>query len=115
MMDTDEDIADAELENNNHSYSTDGSSGNDSGTILDEDLESKKILKYTSEGLPFLPDHPLHGTHQIYCLDESEGFVPNFIGGFLPRSDCGDREYYCSTMLTLFKPWHNGKDLRTDE
>src|SRR6266849_2032754 len=115
MMDTDEDIADDELENDNHSYSTDGSSDNDSGTILDEDLESEKILKYTSEGLPFLPDHPLHDTHQIYCLDESEGFVPNFIGGFLPRSDCGDREYYCSTMLTLFKPWCNGKDLRTDE
>src|ERR1700683_334755 len=26
--------------------------------------------------------------------------------------DQGDREYYCHTMLTLFKPWRTGKDLK---
>src|ERR1700759_956028 len=55
MMDTDEDTADDELKQDNYSYSTDGSSDNDSGTILDENLESEKFLKYTNEGLPFLP------------------------------------------------------------
>jgi len=39
--------------------------------------------------------------------------VPNFIGGTLPRCDQGDREYYCSTMLTLFKPWRTGYDLKS--
>lgn len=32
----------------------------------------------------------------------------------LPRCDQGDRNYYCSTMLTLFKPWHTGFDLKAD-
>ena len=103
-------------EDDRDEFYDDISSNDDTETELDsEDIETDQNLKYTSEGLPFLPGHPLHDTHQIFCLEESEGFVPNFIGGFLPRSDCGDREYYCSTMLTLFKPWRNGKDLRTDE
>jgi hypothetical protein len=38
--------------------------------------------------------------------------VPNFLPNTLPRSDRGDREYYCCTMLTLFKPWRSGKDLK---
>jgi len=46
-------------------------------------------------------------------LPEENGSVPNFVGGTLPRSDQGDREYYCSTMLALFKPWRSGKDLMT--
>jgi len=36
----------------------------------------------------------------------------NFIGGPLPRCDQGDFEYYCRTMLTLFKPWRRGQDLK---
>ena len=41
--------------------------------------------------------------------------VPNFVGATLPRKDQGDREYYSSTMLTLFRPWRNGKDLKHPE
>jgi hypothetical protein len=38
------------------------------------------------------------------------------VGGSLPRRDKGNRDEYCMTMLTLFKPWRNGKDLKdTDE
>jgi len=33
----------------------------------------------------------------------------------LPRCDRGDREYYCATMLTLFKPWRSGADLKSTE
>ena len=29
--------------------------------------------------------------------------------------DQGDRKYYCITMLTVFKPWRHGNDLRKDE
>ncbi|KAF8583871.1 hypothetical protein K439DRAFT_1347671, partial [Ramaria rubella] len=40
--------------------------------------------------------------------------VPNFLGGTIPRRDKGDHEYYCATMLTLFKPWRTGFDLKND-
>ena len=42
----------------------------------------------------------------------SETFVLNFIGGPLPQSDQGNFEYYCCTILTLFKPWRNSDDLK---
>ncbi|KAF9062493.1 hypothetical protein BDP27DRAFT_1140874, partial [Rhodocollybia butyracea] len=41
--------------------------------------------------------------------------VPNFIGPPLPRPDKEDWEFYCCTILTLFKPWRTGKDLKADE
>jgi hypothetical protein len=55
-----------------------------------------------------------HSVHVELLKDECE-WVPNFIGGAIPRSDRGDREYYCSTMLTFFKPWRTGKDLKSIE
>jgi len=45
---------------------------------------------------------------------ENPAIVPNFIPNNLPRSDRGDREYYCCTMMTLFKPWRTGKDLKEE-
>ena len=61
---------------------------------------------------PFLSSHPLAETHGARLLKTVR--VPNFIGNTLPRRDQGDREYYSSTMLTLFKPWRSGLDLRTN-
>jgi len=63
----------------------------------------------------FLLQHPQYNTHQIRCDEDSEYIVPNFIGGTLPRRDRGDREYYCSTMLTLFKPWRHGNMLKSKD
>jgi hypothetical protein len=63
----------------------------------------------------FLEDHPLYETHHVYCVDDKHGYVPNFLGGTLPRCDSGDREYYCSTMLTLFRPWRSGRDLKSEK
>ncbi|KAF9534446.1 hypothetical protein CPB83DRAFT_743494, partial [Crepidotus variabilis] len=37
---------------------------------------------------------------------------PNFTGASLPRRNQGDREYYCCTMLTFFKPWRRGRELK---
>ena len=62
----------------------------------------------------FLQNHPLYETHQVR-ISESKNLIPNFAGGSLPRCDRGDREYYCTTMLTLFKPWRHGKDLKGDD
>ena len=39
-------------------------------------------------------------------------FVLKFIGGSLPQCDLGNFEYYCCMMLTFFKPWRNGRDLK---
>ena len=58
---------------------------------------------------------PQNGTHEIQCKYLSDFVVPNFIGGTLPCCDQGDHEYYCSMMLTLFKPWHTGHDLKSAE
>jgi hypothetical protein len=62
----------------------------------------------------FLEDHPLYHSTHVTLLHDSEEYVPNFIGGAVPRSDHGDREYYCSTMLAFFRPWRTGKDLRSE-
>ena len=62
----------------------------------------------------YLQNHPLYETHQV-SINKSSNLIPNFAGGSLPRCDRGDREYYCTTMLTLFKPWRSGKDLKRDD
>ncbi|KAJ6632033.1 hypothetical protein B0H10DRAFT_1764896, partial [Mycena sp. CBHHK59/15] len=63
---------------------------------------------------PFLLDHPLHCSHYI-CCDKHKIIivVPNFVGGSLPHIDQGDREFYCCTMLTLFKLWRSGLWLKS--
>jgi hypothetical protein len=82
---------------------------------LDTDV-SKPYRASKSTGslklLPFLSSHPLAETHGVRLLKTTR--VPNFIGNTLPRHDQGDRAYYSSTMLTLFKPWRSGLDLRTN-
>lgn len=40
--------------------------------------------------------------------------IPNFVGSALPRVDQGDREVYCCTMMSLFKPWRRGSDLKNE-
>ena len=62
----------------------------------------------------FQKEHPQYRTHHVQCVPENDRIVPNFLGGLLPRRDEGDLEYYYSTMLTLFKPWRSGKDLKIE-
>ncbi|THU97440.1 hypothetical protein K435DRAFT_662752, partial [Dendrothele bispora CBS 962.96] len=61
---------------------------------------------------PFVYGHPLADSHATKLSSEDKKVVPNFIGPGLPRRDKGDREYYCLTMLTFFKPWRSGEDLK---
>ena len=63
--------------------------------------------------LNFADGHPLAKSHGARKIDKV--LVPNFVGQTLPRCDLGDREFYCSTMLTLFKPWRSGFDLKKDK
>ena len=62
----------------------------------------------------FLEDHPLYKTHKVKFDKQKKNTVPNFVGGSLPRCDQGDREYYCATMLTLFKSWRSGKFFKNE-
>ena len=60
----------------------------------------------------FMEDHPQYSTHHVNVLSEDDAYVPNFVGGSLPRKDKGSREEYAVAMLTLFKPWRSGTDLQ---
>lgn len=48
------------------------------------------------EQYKFLEDHPQQHSHIVKLLNENDGYVPNFVSP-IPRSDRGDREYYCAT------------------
>ena len=65
--------------------------------------------------LSFLKEHPLSDSHVVRHVKDNLQRVPTFVGANLPRCDRGDREYYCSTMLTLFRPWRRGTDLKKTE
>ena len=59
----------------------------------------------------FLKSHPLYDSHGTIIKQDNPNIVADFIGN-LPRSDQGDREYYCLTMLVLFKPWREPLNLK---
>ena len=90
-----------------------------SNKVLAVDIEKDKQQhkpKTKSKYMRFHPNHPQYNTHQVLLVDESQGLVPNFVGGAIPRRDGGgSREEYCLTMLTLFKPWRSGNDLRPNK
>ena len=77
---------------------------------IEEKFTGKAATMYT-----FLTDHPLYKTHKVKFDKHKKNTVLNFVGGSLPRCDQGDREYYCATMLTLFKPWRSGKCLKKED
>ena len=74
------------------------------------DIPDKK--KYGCSVMRFRSDHPLSDSHGIKYIVHNSTRIPNFIGANLPRCDQGDRAFYCSTMLVLFKPWRQGIDLK---
>ena len=96
-------------------------SESDNGSLLDNltnGVNSKPrhttSLLLQNPGLyPFTKGHPLQKTHGTRYNPRKDVVLPNFIGETLPRRDRGDRELYCSTMLTFFKPWRSGIQLKT--
>jgi Helitron helicase-like domain at N-terminus/PIF1-like helicase len=99
---SDDDSLDGPSENNTTETEDELNIGDEDAQYMYEDEHIKH---------DFLKTHPQFKTHHVYCIDK-DNVVPNFLGGSLPRRDQGDREYYCLTMLTLFKPWRFGKDLK---
>jgi hypothetical protein len=77
------------------------------------DNNAQHLYEDVNNEYQFLKTHPQFQIHYVHCVDENDMLVPNFLGGPLPRCDQGDREFYCLTMLTLFKPWRTGKDLKS--
>ena len=75
----------------------------------DRSFDSESYSGKATTMYAFLKDHPLCKTHKVKFDKQKKNTVPNFVGGPLPICDQGDREYYCATMLTLFKPWRSGK------
>ena len=49
--------------------------------LYKQSLEPNKKPKY----LKFHPNHPQYNTHHVLLLDDSQGLVPNFVGGAIPR------------------------------
>lgn len=98
---------------NNDNYNDDNYNKNKQNTSIPNKskINSKNKNKFSS----FMDGHPSYHSHHVNCLQEINEYVPNFIGGSLPQSDQGDRDYYFNTMLTLFKPWQHGNDLRRDD
>jgi len=81
----------------------------------EEEDDELDVMDELAEHVPktdrsFQLGHPQHNTHKAHMRREDSSIVPNFLPNTLPRSDRGDREYYCCTMLTFFKPWRSGKD-----
>ncbi|KAI0793100.1 hypothetical protein BC629DRAFT_1263928, partial [Irpex lacteus] len=60
----------------------------------------------------FTKQHPQYDKYKVKLTEEHYASVPDFIGGMLPRQDKGNREDYCMTMLTFFKPWRTGLELK---
>ena len=82
----------------------------------EEQIDDNQDLEASNNLLAFKPEHPQYLSHAVRFLPERRAFVvPNFAGGALPRCDQGDREYYCTTMLCLFKPWRTGIELKNSD
>ena len=106
------------IDNYTNYDSSDDSSDNDnedddcSDDLNIGDDNAQHLYEDIGEQHPFLKLHPQFQTHQVSFVND-DNIVLNFLGGSLPHCDQGDREYYCLTMLTLFKPWRSGKDLKS--
>ncbi|KAH7877451.1 uncharacterized protein C8R40DRAFT_1039807, partial [Lentinula edodes] len=81
--------------------------------VSGDESESEISTNQSHElNLPFLSGHPLSSSHTVAMRRNIDRVIPNFIGPPLPRPDKEDREYYCCAMLTFFKPWRSGADLK---
>ncbi|KAI0338193.1 hypothetical protein BDW22DRAFT_1299193, partial [Trametopsis cervina] len=119
-----EDTDDSDSDTESNSEMSDESDESDSSDSEDEavednihepeDPESNTKQKTDPYHLlsTFKDDHPQCETHRVRLKKEENALVPDFVGGILPRRDKGNREDYCMTMFTLFKPWRTGLELK---
>ena len=80
--------------------------------IMNDSVDEHIIIETKPKArFHFLSEHPQSSTHSVKLLPENKSFVPNFVCP-VPRADSGDREYYCASMMSLFKPWRKADDLK---
>lgn len=79
---------------------------------LESDIDETTVCDGKTRLLCFKAEHPLSDSHGIRYVKNNVRRVPNFLGANLPRCYQGDCEYYCCTVLALFKPWRSGADLK---
>ncbi|KAJ7819661.1 hypothetical protein B0H13DRAFT_1921613 [Mycena leptocephala] len=106
----DDDLAESDISIENNSDSdndSDWNSEDEDAIIVEKENQKSKAHRVTRH--PFLPAHEAaFMTHAVHCdFKKLDNIIPNFMGGAVPRADKGDREYYCMTMMTLFKPWRH--------
>ncbi|KAJ3964144.1 hypothetical protein EV361DRAFT_759395, partial [Lentinula raphanica] len=80
--------------------------------VQNEDFDLDEQVCVSSDQFSFIEGHPLGKTHRVQKFRSFAYNIPNFLGPPLPRPDKDDREYYCCTMLVLYKPWRSGADLK---
>ncbi|KAJ7914030.1 hypothetical protein B0H13DRAFT_1519483, partial [Mycena leptocephala] len=87
--------------------SDDGNWNSDDEDAVIVEKEESKSKSHRITWHPFMPEHTAaFETHTVRCdFRKIDKIIPNFIGGAIPRADKGDREYYCMSIMTLFKPW----------
>ena len=91
---------------NDENQTDDDSTNDDEGPDIDVPIP-KSMYR-------FLKSHPLYNSHGTIIKQDDPNIVADFIGN-LPQSDQGDREYYCLTMLVLFKPWQKPLSLKMEK
>lgn len=107
--------ADSDIESNASDSDSDAGFESDNEHSTHEYPQGPKPVskeKLARNVFPFVHGHPLADSHALKVVSDDKRLVPNFIGGTLPRADKGNREYYCTVMLTLFKPWRAGENLK---
>src|SRR5271170_2818997 len=101
-LQSDKDTSDVHSQHNNSVLHTDILTPNKA--CYPEEKHDRETKNNIPAGLfSFLDKHPLHMSHGTRCVQENSAKIPNFIGATLPCCDQGDREYYCSAMLVLFR------------
>ena len=105
------DVADSEIEGPEDDCPQDRLEDADGDDDITEPTTSSSGKRLHS----FLSGHPLVKIRGVHCVREDASIVACLMGGSLPRRDVGDQEFYCATMLTLFKPWRTGLDLKQYE
>lgn len=116
----DDDDLSSTLVDSDESYQeleSDYTTGDDESDYSDSDSDDEpKAKRKSMTHLYFLSQHPHHDTHFVRLNAEKNAMIPCFVGGILPRRDKGNQEDYALTMLTIFKPWRDGRDLKdTDD
>jgi hypothetical protein len=105
---------DSKLADNRENTFSDGEICVDSNNLSDTETLVEQVIPKTlpKNHYHFQNKHPLYETHVAILKPAKSTEAVNFIGCILPRCDQGDREFYCLTMLALFKPWRSGLGLK---